>query len=73
MNELTRFNNIDTQATAQMAVDKESVCLSRVHAYESKCIMPDILAYSVHKLLLACTQSADNVFHYFTVTWENEG
>ena len=37
---LTIFNKIAIQATAQMVVDKEAVGLSRVHVYESRCIMP---------------------------------
>ena len=36
---LTRFNKIAIQARAQMAADKEAVGLSRVHMYESKCIL----------------------------------
>ena len=36
----TRFNKIAIQATAQMAADKEAVGLSRVHMYESKCMLP---------------------------------
>ena len=36
----TRFNKISIQATAQMAADKEAIGLSRVHMYESKCILP---------------------------------
>ena len=35
-----RFNKIVIQPTAQMAVDMENVGLSRVHMYESKCILP---------------------------------
>ena len=35
-----RFNKIAIQARAQMAADKEAVGLSRVHMYESKCILP---------------------------------
>ena len=31
---------IAIQATAQMAADKEAVGLSRVHMYESRCILP---------------------------------
>ena len=37
---LTRFNNIVIQARAQMSADKDAVGLSRVHMYESKCILP---------------------------------
>ena len=37
---LTRFNTIAIQATAQMAADNEAVGLSRVHMGESKCILP---------------------------------
>ena len=33
------FNKIAIQARAQMAADKEAVGLSRVHMYESKCIL----------------------------------
>ena len=36
----TIFNKIAIQPTAQMAADKEAVGLSRVHMYESKCILP---------------------------------
>ena len=36
----TRFNKIAIQATVQMAADKEAVGLSRVHMYESKCMLP---------------------------------
>ena len=35
--DLTRLNKIATQATYQMAADKEAVGLSRSHLYESKC------------------------------------
>ena len=38
--DLTRFNKIAIQARAQMAAVKEAVGLSRVHIYESKCILP---------------------------------
>ena len=31
---------IAIQATSQKAGDKEAICLSNVHMYESKCIMP---------------------------------
>ena len=45
-----RFNKIAIQARAQMAADKEAVGLSRVHMYESKCILPyEIIVYSVLK------------------------
>ena len=37
---ISLFNKIAIQATAQMAADKEAVSLSRVHMYESKCILP---------------------------------
>ena len=38
---LTRFfNKIAIQARVQMAADKETVGFSRVHMYESKCILP---------------------------------
>ena len=33
-------NRIAIQVTAQMAADKEAIGLSRVHMYESKCILP---------------------------------
>ena len=36
---LTRFNTIGIQATAQIAVEKEPVCLSKVHMYEYKGIL----------------------------------
>ena len=53
-----RFNKIVTQATAQMAADKEGVSLSssRVHMYESKCILP---VRDVILVLLECIQSAE--------------
>ena len=35
-----RFKKLAIQARAQMAADKEAVGLSRVHMYESKCILP---------------------------------
>ena len=35
----SRFNKIAIQTTAQMAADKEAVGLSRVHTYESKCLL----------------------------------
>ena len=37
---LTRFNKVAIQARAQTAADKEAAGLSRVHMYESKCILP---------------------------------
>ena len=37
---LTRFNTIVIQARVKMAEDKEAVGLSRVHMYESRCILP---------------------------------
>ena len=37
--DLTRFNKIATQARAQAAADNDAVGLSRVHMYESKCIL----------------------------------
>ena len=44
----TRFNINAIQATAQMAVDKEAVGLSRVHMYESSVSCPyEIIVYSV--------------------------
>ena len=49
------------EATAQMAADTEAIGLSRVHMYESKCILSILL------ILLECTQSADNLFHSFTM------
>ena len=44
-----RFNKIAIQAAADVAADKEAVVLSRVHMYESKCILCpyEILVYSV--------------------------
>ena len=38
--DLTKFNKIAIEATAQMAADKEAIDFSRVHMYESKCILP---------------------------------
>ena len=58
-----------------MAADKKAVGLSRVHIYESKCILPlrdnclFILLLTI-LALLECTQSADNLFHSFPVLWE---
>ena len=48
---LIRFNKIAIQARAETAADKEAVGLSRVHMYESKCILPlnEIIVYSVLK------------------------
>ena len=42
ISDLTRFNKIAIKSTAQMAVDKDVVGLSRVRMYESNnyCIMP---------------------------------
>ena len=37
--DLTIFNKIAIQARAEMAADKYVVGLSRVHMYESKCIL----------------------------------
>ena len=37
---LARFNTIAIQATGQMVGDNEAVGLSRVHMYDSKCILP---------------------------------
>ena len=38
--DLTRFNKIVIQGTPQMAVDKETICLSRVYSYSnSKCTL----------------------------------
>ena len=36
---LTRMNKIAMQAAAHMAADTEAVGLSRVHVYESRCIL----------------------------------
>ena len=36
------INKIAIQATAQMAADKEALGLSRVHMYESNCILPPL-------------------------------
>ena len=63
--ELTRFNKITIQARAQMAADKETVGLSKVHMYESKCILP-LRDNCLFITLLECTQSAGNLFHSFT-------
>ena len=37
---LTRFNKIAIQARAHVAADKEAIASSRVHMYESKCMLP---------------------------------
>ena len=82
--ELTRFNKIAIQGTAQMAVDKEAlICLSRVYSYYFKCNFPLFYVYpaltrylSILFLniltLLACTHSSDNLFHTLMVLCENE-
>ena len=68
------FNKIAIQARAQMAADKEAVGLSRVHMYESKCILTRYLSILFLNIvtLLECTQSADNLFLSFMVLWEKE-
>ena len=79
---LTRFNKNAIQGTPQMAVDMEPICLSRVYSYYYKCNLP--LFYGVTALtrylsilflniltLLACTHSANNVFHTLMVLCEN--
>ena len=38
--DLTRFNKIAIQGAPQMAVDKESISLSRVYSYYSKYNLP---------------------------------
>ena len=38
--DLTRFHKIAIQAAAHIAANRTSVGLSRVHMYESKCILP---------------------------------
>ena len=56
--DLTRFNKIAIQATAQMAADKEAY-------QESTCTFLSVsCSYE--------TRSADNLFQSFTVLWENE-
>ena len=60
-----------------MAADKKAVGLSRVHMYESKCILPlrdnDLCCKLLNILtLLECTQLAGNLFHSFKVLWEKE-
>ena len=82
-NRKERFNKIAIQGTPQMAVDKEAICLSRVYSYYYKCNLPFLYVYpaltrylSILFLniltLLACTHSADNLFHTSMVLCENE-
>ena len=67
---ITRFNNIAIQARAQMATDKEAVGLSKVHMYESKCIMP--LQDNCTLTLIGCTHPVVNLAHSFTVLSDKE-
>ena len=59
----SRFNKIAIQATAQMAADKEAISLSRVHMYESNCMLPlqdnRLLTHTISRQLI--------LFHSFTV------
>ena len=75
---LTRYNKIAIQGAPQMTVDKEAIHLSRVYSYYSKCylhlfyVKPALTRYlSILFLniltLLACTHSADNLFHTLMV------
>ena len=67
------YNKIAIQGTVQMVADKEAVGLSGVHMYES--CADEIIIYSVLKHINTTrmqTQSADNLFHSFTILWENE-
>ena len=52
---LTRFNKIATQATAQMAADKEAVGLPRVQMYECMCILPALKVEPKRSLAHLCT------------------
>ena len=58
-----------------MAAVKEAVGLSRVHVYESQCILPlrdNCIMFLNILTLLEYTQSANNLFHSFTVHWNKE-
>ena len=57
-----------------MAADEDAVGLSRVHMYEVYSALTKQLPFLFLNILilLECTQSADNLFHSFTVLWEKE-
>ena len=56
---ITRFNNIATQTTAQMAADKDSVGLSRDNMHESQCSY-EISVYSVHEHISTSYENEHN-------------